>query len=150
MKTLAIVAALAVAFIASPASAANTKSWPKDMLGKWCSGDTDEKGETPYGATTEDRQCHGSAESPSDFLIIQPRSYRYPNANSGRNNVCSYDRLEVKRSADGLVNFTFTATCKDSLGCKWQERATGSAFVSEPLKKGMNIKWAPTGLNECD
>jgi len=144
MRRLIAILLMAASVVAtSPVQAAG---WPKDMLGKWCSGETDEKGEIPYGPTTEDRQCHGS----EDVLIIQPQSYRYPNANSGRNNVCSYDRLEVRRAIDGLVTFTFTATCKDSGGCQWQERATGYAFVSEPLKKGMNIKWAPTGLDECD
>jgi hypothetical protein len=138
---------LAASLLAMPigANAAHAAGWPKDTLGTWCGGDVDEKGEIPYGATTENGRC----ASHDDVLIIQPRSYRYPNANSGKDNVCTYDRLEVRRSADGLTEFAFVATCKDSIGCKWQERATGFAFVTEPLKKGMNIKWTFDN-NECD
>jgi len=124
MKKLLAMLMLAAA-MATPAMA-NAASLPKGLAGTWCGGETDEKGEIPYGRPTEDGKCQDA----HDVLIIAPGSYRITDGTS-RGEVCRFEKFGTREFGGGLTVFVFTAKCPTG-------RDQGTGWFQG---KALNIKW---------
>jgi hypothetical protein len=128
MKKLLIALATTVA-LAGPAHAAGAASLPKGLAGKWCLGQVDEKGETPYGPPLETGKCSDDGASGSAF-IISPKSIRIQDPDLD-DIVCRIEQFEA-RLVKGVMRISFTAKCPE-------QRVKASGWFWE--HKAMNLKW---------
>jgi hypothetical protein len=126
-------------------------AWPKNMLGVWCS-ETGGRNETEGNVI-----LYGGRETffKEKAITLGPKSYRTPNAASGKEDICTYERLEVSTgNYRSRIEFAFTARCVETgrPQCRWTERATGWAFAP-PAHPSMEIKWTetvPVDSSKCE
>jgi hypothetical protein len=128
MTKLLIALATTVALV-GPAHAVTL---PKGLAGTWCSGKTDEKGETPYGPPLETGKCSGDGASVLGVstYIFSSKSIRIQDPDLD-DIVCRFEQFEAQL-VKGVMRISFTAKCPEG-------RVKASGWFWE--HKAMNLKW---------